>query len=233
MKKLLSMTIGAVALSSPALAADLATPVYQEVIVSTAPASSWTGFYLGANAGYGWGNLDWKYAGGGRANQTTEGGVIGGTAGYNFQTGNLLLGVEGDFGWADINGSKGCPGAGYSCRSELNSFGTLRARAGWASDRVLLYGTGGLAFGDQNIETKKSSGTAPPSGKAINGSSTTAVGWTAGVGAEYAFSRNWSGKLEWLYYDLGSDTYKVDFNQKVKAGQSGSIVRVGLNYRFN
>jgi outer membrane immunogenic protein len=224
------------ALSTPAFAADLAV-VYPEPPAAHPAAArfDWNGLYFGVNGGWGWGELDWTYAidPDATADHSTDGGLIGATLGYNVDVNGLLLGAEADFGWADIDGRTDCPNPAFSCKSELESFGTVRGRLGWTTGRLALFGTGGVAFGEQRIETTLPGFSIPPSGKPTNGSSETVFGWTAGLGAEYAFARRWSGKIEWLYFDFGQETYKVDNGLKVKADQSGSIVRIGLNYQLN
>ena len=192
--------------------------------VTTGSAVDWNGVYLGVNGGGAWGSIDWTYAHGPSDDWDTDGGVVGATLGYNFQTGPWVLGVEGDFDWADISGDTDCPNPAFSCEFELDWFATIRARAGWAGGRFLFYGTGGLAIADMKVQTVL--------GDRSFGSSNTATGWTAGLGAEVGFWSKWSAKLEWLYYDLGENTYTVDNDLKVRASQQGNMVRVGLNRRF-
>jgi outer membrane immunogenic protein len=197
------------------------------------PNFDWDGLYFGVNGGGAFGTIDWTYVGGPSANWDSSGGVAGGTLGYNVQNGQAVLGLEGDFDWADIDGAIPCPNPAYSCQSQLDWFATVRARAGWAMGRVLVFGTVGVAAADMTVQTVLPGGSPPPSGKPVNGSSTTAVGWTAGLGAEYDLGNQWSGKVEWLVYDLGTDTYTVDFGDKVRASQNGNLIRVGINRRFN
>lgn len=232
MKRILMAGAGLFALaaaSSPTLAADIPVrPPVTKAPPMAAPIFNWSGFYVGIQGGGGWGDVDWTYVGlGTTADHGTSGWLIGGTIGVNWQApGSIwVLGIEGDYAWADIDGSTACPNPAWSCRSELESFGTLRGRLGWANNNWLFYGTGGLAFGRQRIETFL-----PGTGSI--GQTKTATGWTAGLGVEAAWAGNWSGKLEWLYYDLGSDNYNVDPPLVVRAQHKGNIVRVGLNYRF-
>lgn len=219
------LLVGAVLLaaSMPVKAADFSFA--NETIVAAAPGFDWNGVYLGINGGGAWGGVDWKYVRGASNDWDTDGGTFGATLGYNFQTGPWMIGVEGDFDWADIGGSIDCPNPAFSCNSELDWFATLRGRAGWSTGRFLFFGTAGLAVADMRVETIL--------GKKSFGSSNTAAGWTAGLGTEVGFWSRWSAKLEWLYYDLGTNTYTVDNGLKVKASQHGNMVRVGLNRRFN
>ena len=197
---------------------------------------NWTGFYIGANTGIGFGDVDWRYEPTGPTeNINTNGMLIGGVIGYNWDLGNQsLLGAEADYAWANIDGGIPCPNSAFDCNSNLATFGSLRLRAGFTAGNFLFYGTGGFAFGQQRIETVRLSGAAtPPSGTAVNGQTRTATGWTGGVGVEGVIAGNLTGKMEALWYDLGRDTYTVDFDQTVSAQHTGVLFRMGLNYRFN
>jgi outer membrane immunogenic protein len=222
---LLAVTLTSVAALATANAADLAVkaPVYK------APAYvpfTWTGFYIGVNGGGAWGNTDWTYLSNlATASHKTSGGLVGGTSGYNWQVSpNWVVGVESDFDWADIKGSTACPNPTFSCESKIRDFGTFRGRLGYAFDRFLVYGTGGVAWGSTQIQT------ALPG--ATFGSTSDRTGWAAGAGAEYAFSGPWSVKVEYLHYDLGSTTTTVDNGLLVNSKSTGDLVRAGLNWKF-
>ena len=128
-------------------------------------------------------------------NFNTNGGLAGGTVGGNVQWGAAVLGIEGDWDWSNINGTSNIP---FGCVTGLRNQGqlasTVRGRAGWAIDRVLLYGTGGAAFAPVQAGFTVR----------YRFQSTTQVGWTAGAGLEFAFAPNWTAKAEYLYADLGS-----------------------------
>ena len=226
MKRLTLLAIAglmAAAWASPSLAADLPRPAYKAPVY-VAPVFSWTGFYIGANAGYGWAKSDWSSAVT-SGDPKPKGFLVGGTLGYNMQTGNFVWGLEGDIDLSTIKGSTTggtgvCAGAG--CETRNRWFGTARGRIGYAFDRWLPYLTCGAAFGD--IKMSPSTGLAETKTK---------IGWTAGAGVEWAFAANWSTKVEYLYTDLGKSTCSaascgVDTDVSFKA----NIVRVGLNYRF-
>ncbi len=212
----------AAAMVSPSLAADLPRPAYKAPLY-VAP-FSWTGFYVGINGGYGWGKSDWSSA------VTTDavkpkGGVVGGTLGYNLQTGSWVWGLEGDFDYSAMDGTNigtgACAGA-IGCETKNRWFATTRGRVGYAWDRWLPYITGGAAFGD--IKMTPNNGLSETKTK---------VGWTLGGGVEYAFMGAWSAKIEYLYADLGKATCSattcgIDTDVKFNA----NIVRLGLNYRF-
>jgi len=187
-------------LAAPAVAADLSGR-YPAPYVQPVAAFSWTGFYIGGNAGYGWGSTDYGDPGGFTA---------GVQAGYNYQfAGPFVLGVETDINYSGMSGSG--IGLGY--------FGTIRARAGWAMDRFLVYGTGGFAYGQADANFFGLTSSANP------------TGWTLGLGAEYAVDRNWSARLEYLYVDLGTATYGT-LAGPIVSGLDTNILRAGVNYRF-
>lgn len=227
MKKLLllaGVALGALSAGLPAQAAELGQ------VSGPGATFNWGGFYVGANAGYMWGRQHWTYVPSpGVGPFDSDGAVGGGTAGFNIDSGDWIFGVEGDYDWSGADGSDPCPNPTYSCESELSSFGTLRARAGYdvgpalGSAATLLYVTGGMAFGQLEIRTVGPSGA---------GEKKTPFGWTVGAGSELAFGENWSAKIEYLYYDLGEDTYTVDFGDQVNAELKGSVVRIGVNYLF-
>jgi outer membrane immunogenic protein len=221
MKKLLlsSSVLVALGVAGSALAADL--PVYTKA-PPPAPVWSWTGWYFGVNGGWGWGRS--SHTSTIIAPVTTgdfdvSGGLVGGTAGYNYQIGHWVFGVETDLDWADINGSFN--GVGFSLTSHLKWLDTTRARAGWVIDHTLLYATAGAAFGGLTATAS-----APGIGSAAD--TQTRFGWTAGAGLEHAFTPSVSGKIEYLYVDLGTQTQIVIDNVKFTT----NIVRGGLNWRF-
>jgi outer membrane immunogenic protein len=182
------------------------------------PVFDWTGFYVGVNGGGGFGH-SWSDLTGGFH---TSGGVVGGTVGYNAQFRQWVLGFEGDIDWSDIGGTSnaaGCPGCGV----QNNWLGTARGRVGYAFGNFLPYVTGGLAVGDVNA-------TAP----GFSGQTNTQVGWAAGGGVEYALTRNWSAKLEYLHVDLGRFDCNVNCGGTPTDNVSfhDNLVRGGINFRF-
>lgn len=206
-------------LVSAGLAADLgvktaAAPVYMP------PAWTWTGFYVGPNLGYAWGNTS---AGGISSNLT---GVIGGgQLGYNWQTGPLVLGVEGDFQGSsqsrDDTGVIG--GTTFSVEQRMPWFATLRGRIGYAQDAWMIYFTGGAAWLDYHIS-------ASALGTSVS-SDTTKTAWTVGAGVEWMFIPRWSAKLEYLYMD-GGDTSVTLLGTTFSGRARDNIIRAGVNYHF-
>ena len=203
-------------------------------VAAPMPYFNWTGFYIGINGGWGFGNSDHTATVGGFALATsdmdTDGGLIGGTLGFNYQVGPWVWGIEGDLAWADIDGSTGTfsvvPAGAVTgtFSTELNWLGTVRGRLGYAFDRFLPYVTAGVAFGG----IRGNFAVTTPGGTFLSSGTDTNVGWTVGGGVEYAFSPSLSLKGEYLYVDLGDVSptalHNVDFTTH--------IVRAGLNWRF-
>ncbi len=241
MKKILLASVALVAFASAASAADLPSRVVKPApYIPVAPAFTWTGFYVGVNAGYAFSNSD-KITNSGNAAYNALGvpsfsasrdGFIGGAqAGYNYQINpQFVVGLETDIQYTDLK-KTGVDVFGDRARVETNYLGTVRGRIGFVPmDRTLLYVTGGLAYGD----TKLSASTTGFPG--LTGSKRdTAAGWTLGGGVEYAFTQNVTAKVEYLYYDLGDTKLSVNDGVRAatyKAENQGSIVRAGINYKF-
>jgi outer membrane immunogenic protein len=235
MKKLLLATAALAMMATAASAADLPQrQVAPAPYVPVAPAFTWTGFYLGLNAGYAFASSDkinWADTGpaGGSIKASRDGFIGGAQAGYNWQFGQMVVGAETDIQYTDLK-KRGNDGFGGTARVDTNYLGTVRARLGFVPmDRALLYVTGGLAYGDTKLEAFNT---------LVGGASKrdTNVGWTLGAGVEYAITNNITTKLEYLYYDLGSS--KLNYSNanldaaSYKTENRGSIVRAGLNYKF-
>ena len=202
-----------------AQAADLPQPSYKAPAYVAPAAPTWTGFYVGLNGGYGFGTSDWDSP---AVSPDLTGALVGGTLGYNYQTGMWVWGLEGDFDWADIKGDTTC-GAG-TCETKSEWFGTARLRLGYAGwNGWLPYVTGGAAFA--SVKATNS---------ALSSASDTLIGWTAGVGLEYAWRSNWSVKLEYLYADLGTFDCGTACSATTPADVSfkANLIRAGFNYRF-
>jgi outer membrane immunogenic protein len=215
------------AAATQALAADLPAPA-PPPYVPVVPFYSWSGFYLGANAGGAFGSSNWTDPfDAAPGNFGVTGTVAGGTIGYNYQIGSWVLGVEGDADWANLNGTSfNASCAGVGCTTRSNWLATARGRAGWAWDRVLFYGTGGAAFA--NVQAAAG---------ALPFFSSTQVGWTAGVGVEYAIWPSLTAKLEYLFVDLTNAACPVGncgatngVNTTVSLNEN--VVRAGINYKF-
>jgi outer membrane immunogenic protein len=234
MKRLLLASAAAIALSAPALAADLGArmPVKAPAYVA---AYNWTGFYLGVNLGGGWGTFDETVTSpfGSVATSERMSGVIGGgQVGYNWQTGNLLFGLEADLQGSGEQGS--ITGTGgiitVTTTDRLRWFGTGRGRVGYAADRWLFYVTGGGAW--QNTSRDVTVTVAGIGGGTATASdSGTRFGWTLGGGVETALWANWTGGVEYLYIDTGNQTI-TNAVATTSLRERNNIVRAKLNYRF-
>jgi len=220
MKKILLASVALFGFAGAASAADLpARAAPPAPVVAAVPVFTWTGFYVGVNAGVGFNSSDDELVFG-------DGSVLsgdsdddasfigGGQIGYNYQFGSFVVGVEGDLQWADFGSTTfvvpAALGGGTVTVDSDDWFGTVRARAGVAFDRALIYATGGFAFTDNRN------------------------GWTVGGGIEYAFTNNLSAKIEGLYVNLEDDDITLPGGVVANTGDTDfGVVRAGLNYRFS
>ena len=219
MKRLACAGLALLALTGAAWSADLPPGPYYKAPAYLPPAYNWTGFYIGANGGGGFGWSKWDTTN----SFTPTGGVAGGTIGYNYQIGAAVLGVEGDIDWAGLSGSTtaGCPAG---CTTSDSWLSTVRGRLGYAAGRFMPYITAGGAFGNINASTP-----------GLAGGNATNAGWTVGAGLEFAIAPRWTIKAEYLYVDLGS----FNCGGGCSAGAAvdnvaftTNLIRGGFNYRF-
>ena len=238
----------AAGLPSAVLAADMPSMEPAPLAMPMQQTYDWSGFYLGGQIGYGWsqsntGTISFYDVLPAVTPFTTAPGIgingsglLGGIeAGYNWQSGHMLFGVEGDVSAADIKGSY--TGASFTLDSTINSLSTLRVRVGLPMDRLLLFASGGLAVAGIRADLHDTYvNNIPP---VLNtSSSNTSVGWTIGAGAAMALSNRWTLKAEYLYADFGSKTYNFSEPNpgwpliSTSGRTTASIVRMGLDYRF-
>jgi outer membrane immunogenic protein len=205
MKKLLMAAGAQLATVAPVLAGD--KPYRRNYQPAPPPAAlfNWTGFYVGANAGYAWGSA----AGG------NPSGVIGGfTTGYNYQfQPNAVLGFETDITFSNADDSHN------GRKFESDYIGTLRARLGYSVGNVMFYGTGGAAYGKGELTAGGLT------------SEETQWGWTIGAGVEAMLTQNVSAKFEYLYVDLGNKSYAT-IGGPVNVDYTTNLLRGGVNYKF-
>jgi outer membrane immunogenic protein len=207
--------------TSAANAADLSVaPLYKAPPAPVTPAYNWSGFYLGLNGGGGWGHSYWDTSATG---MNTSGGVVGGTAGYNYQFGNAVIGLEGDMDWANIKGGSTTVTCPTGCSTSDTWLSTVRGRAGYAFGGILPYITGGLAVGDIRAASP-----------GFPGATNTNAGWTVGGGVEFALTGNWTAKAEYLHVDLGRFNCGVNCDglPTDNVSMHDNLVRAGVNYRF-
>lgn len=216
-------------------AADVFSPKPIGQPVAMQSNMNWTGFYAGLNGGYGWTDAvsvtvaDPTTGKSTAISSTMPGGFVGGgQIGYNWQSGYWLFGFEVDIQYADLGGA--LPWGNYNFlglkSGDGQYFGTLRARLGYAMDRTLVYLTGGYAYGGL-VDN------------ALTGNASSNQGYALGGGFEYAFTENWTGRVEGLYVNLDSKarTVSVPVNGNVyaihaAAGGGAGLMRVGVNYKF-
>jgi outer membrane immunogenic protein len=244
MKRILLTTVALAALAGNAFAADIPARVTKAPAV-VAPICNWCGFYVGLNAGYAWGQRDVSWGGVlapfGTGGLDNDGFVGGGQIGFNWQFPNspLVVGIEADIQGGDIGGSRAgtltIAGLGVTTvntDSDLDWFGTIRGRIGYAWANWMVYATGGWAFGNGGATATV---TAPGFATSVS-TSDTKNGWTVGGGVEGKFAPNWSAKLEYLYFQFDGGTAGI----ATPAGAASvtvsdldvHIFRVGVNYHF-
>lgn len=187
------------------------------------PIFTWTGFYLGLNGGGGWGSFHGSGQVGNFPNPS--GGLGGVTAGYNYQIGQFVTGIEADWDWGDISARKTLDPLGSFTKDRLSDLVTVRGRLGMAFDRALIYVTGGYAGGEV------STGLFNAAGPLYFTQHDFQSGFAVGGGLEYAFTQNISAKAEYMFASLGNRSY---YNPQFvsKMGLDVSLIRGGINYRF-
>ncbi len=234
------------ALASAAFASDLPTTKGPAPFVPPPPpVFSWTGFYVGGNAGLSGGDFTNTFAdpsGWETEGATSRGFSGGGQIGYNYQfpTTNFVVGVEADFQGSTLTGTywnvvEGDPSPYYGekLQSQVEWWGTARGRVGYAFGNILPYATGGFAYGRVN----NSFSYWDTSGSESISYGSTQTGWTAGGGVEYAITHNLTLKAEYLYTDLGSfsrpNPLDTEGAPTVSTRTTFSTVRAGLNWKFD
>lgn len=226
----------------------------------TGVGTNWSGFYIGGHAGKGWGKWDgpisyddhnhaWPQpqytfdaSGGSMDGQEWLGGL---QVGANYQTGAWVFGIEADVSWTDMTGSGSFTpypnnedSPAWAINTKLDMMGTVRGRLGYATGPMLLYATGGMAWG-----TTESS-IVPDYGTYAGGHGTsdqTHIGWAAGGGVEWALGSNWTMRAEYLFIDLGEKDYAYT-GKTISGGAYDTdhyhadlqihTARMGINYRF-
>jgi outer membrane immunogenic protein len=231
--------------ASGASAADLAVKA-PPVAAPVAVPFSWTGIYIGGNVGGGWGTTDWtdpnncilcsgipRYLG----KTDVSGWLAGGQIGANYQMGSIVIGIEADGAWANINGSHidiTTAAPGDPLNTQIDAIGSITGRLGYAFDRALFYVKGGGAWVNEKHSVQDGNRV-----QFATADSLTRWGWTIGAGLEYAIDYNWSIKGEYQYMDFGNESNTRfrcpvcilgDFNFNID--QKVNIAKIGLNYRF-
>ncbi|MGP0092778.1 MAG: outer membrane protein [Xanthobacteraceae bacterium] len=248
MKRLLLAGVAVAALAAPAFAADLPVATYPTKAPAYVAAYNWTGFYIGVNLGGAWAretNTDTFTTSPTTSvitspSSTISGVIGGGQIGYNWQSGNLVFGLEADVDGSGQSGTSTSTVAGFgtdAVASTIRAFGTARARVGFAADRWLWYVTGGFAWQDVGFSDAFTTTTGVLTG--ISNGSTTRAGYSVGGGIETALWGNWTGRVEYLYLDTGTWTTTttglagLPFTTVTNSIRTqNNVVRAGLNFRF-
>jgi outer membrane immunogenic protein len=246
MKKVMMAAAGfaALGLAAPASAADLAARPYAKAPPPmTAAVYDWTGFYVGANAGYGWSNrclnvnaVNGVNLIGAEGCRDAGGGVAGGQIGYRWQSANWVFGLEAQGDWANFRNSNGSllfPGNTWSTKT--NALGLFTGQVGYAWNNVLWYVKGGAAVADQRWDLFNTA-----TGIGIAQASRTRWGGTVGTGIEYGFTPNWSVALEYDYLFRVSDSRTfvtpalapAVTSINVNTRSDASLITARINYRF-
>jgi outer membrane immunogenic protein len=245
-RKLITVAAFVAAGSASAFAADMAPRPYTKAPMAAEPSWSWTGFYIGGVAGAG--HTTWDRNGNYDTNPVSDSftdghASIGGTVGFNYQfSPSWVAGIEGDGSWMDSRHHLTCA-AGLDVSSgecfdstslgDLRStwYATIRGRLGYLADpRLLLYVTGGVAFGDTEYSVHDFSGGGEGTLKQTH------TGYAVGAGAEWMLAHNWTVKAEYLHIDLGGKDYVIpgtnqpDFLASIKPIYD--VVRIGVNYKL-
>ena len=248
------MKIKTILFSSAVLFAWSSITVQAADIIAEEPqVYDWTGFYLGANGGYGWGEKESVIVttfltGTGVVNVSEvgdlkpEGFFGGGQAGYNFQSGPVVFGIEGDIQLSDIDDdfSTTIRDNFYDGSEDIDWFGTVRGRLGWGMDRALLYVTGGIAFADVDLKVDFTDTLGRVSALRDSG---TRTGYVLGAGGEWAFSDRWSAKLEYQFLDFGSESMDAQvhgpqlpvqplIHSTNEIDTQIHTIRLGVNFQF-
>jgi len=222
-----------IAATLPAVAADL--PMEAPPAVVEVSSFTWSGAYLGGAIGYAFSDLKVRNSGAGdplRYRDNVDGLTGSGFVGLNYQFDQIVVGAEADLSYADFGGStRGCV-RGFGCRANAGDwFGTVRGRVGFAMDRVLVFGTAGLAIGE-GVDFKRA-GTPFNFGKDKSG---TRYGYALGGGVDYAVTDNVIVRGEYQYIDFGRESVRavnaIGGGQPAKIDQDAHILRAGVAYKF-
>lgn len=200
-------------------AADMAPAYKAPVYKAPVTVSDWAGFYLGVAGGYGFGATSFPAAG---DSVKPKGGLFGGYAGYNWQYGSVVAGIEGDFSGADLK----APDMNGTIQ-KTDELGSARARLGYTLlPDLLAYGTAGAGFGHTSLQT------VGQFVASFGSASSSQVGWVAGAGLEYKVWGNFIARAEYLHYGLATTTFTFENGIASPGSETIDIVRGGLSYKF-
>ena len=240
MKKVLLVTASLIVLgaAAPAVAADLAARPYTKAPAMIAAVYDWSGFYIGANGGWGSSRSSWDFLPGvvtfGEGSHDASGGTVGGQVGYRWQAGTWVFGVEAQGNWADFKGSNiSLFNATVRNESRIDAFGLFTGQVGYAANNVLFYVKGGAAVTSNDYRRF----VAATNTLFAASNDDTRWGGTVGVGLEYGFAPNWSFGVEYNHLFMQDRTLAFTtpgglFAGNARVDQDVDLVTARLNYKF-
>ncbi|MCK1335236.1 outer membrane immunogenic protein [Bradyrhizobium sp. LB1.3] len=237
--------ISLAAVATQANAADLAARPYTKAPPMIAAVYNWSGFYIGANGGYGTSHKCWDQTVGfspatAEGCHDATGAVAGGQIGYRWQSNAFVFGLEAQGDWADLSGRNTSTVFGVANRTRVDAFGLFTGQVGYAWNNVLLYAKGGAAV---TRDRYAGIGTGGLAGAEFDGAKETRWGGTVGVGFEYGFAQNWSVGLEYDHLFMGRHDVNLlatglaapaagTFSRTERIGQDVDLITARINYRF-
>ena len=239
MKKFLLGTVALIAFAAPAAAADLAARPYTKAPPAPiAVVYDWSGFYIGANGGWGSSNRCWNsiapFAIAAEGCHDSTGGTVGGQIGYRWQASSWVFGLEAQGNWADFNGSnESLFFPGFANESRTDAFGLFTGQVGWAANNVLFYVKGGAAVTSDRYRIRDI-----PTGIVVaTTGDDTRWGASVGAGLEFGFAPNWSAGIEYNHLFMQDRSYAFVTPAGVAFGndriqQDVDLVTVRVNYRW-
>jgi outer membrane immunogenic protein len=211
-----------------AQAADIPRPAPTYKAPVMAPVYNWNGFYIGGNIGWAFGNSSATYNPTGLTWDIGKNGFMGGLqAGYNWQAGAFVFGIEGEFDWIDGKRSRPANG-GLWAEGGTTSMATLAGRFGYAANNVLWYAKGGAGWVENTATLYNANGQTLWTG------SDTPVGWLIGAGVEFGITQNWTTKIEYNYLNLDNWTSNPGFlnGDTFTVSRTVQTIKGGINYKF-
>jgi outer membrane immunogenic protein len=236
MKKILLGTVGLIALgfAVPASAADLAARPYTKAPPMVAPIYDWTGFYIGANGGWGQSRNCVDFLNVADGCRERSGGLVGGQIGYRWQASQWVFGLEAQGDWADLSNQRvSLINPAFSTRTKTDGIGLFTGQIGYAWNASLFYVKGGAA-----VTSNRFSILSTLTGTELAAASATRWGGTVGVGWEYGFAPNWSAGIEYDHLFMGNSNNSFSVNAVPAAflnnriSQDVDMVTLRINYRF-
>ncbi|MCK1721858.1 outer membrane beta-barrel protein [Bradyrhizobium sp. 141] len=225
-------------------AADLAARPYTKAPPMIAAIYDWSGFYIGANGGYGSSRKCWDQTVGfapgvAEGCHDATGAVAGGQVGYRWQSSAFVFGLEAQGDWADLYGRNASAVLGVENRTRINAFGLFTGQVGYAWNNALLYVKGGAAV---TSDRYRGAGTGGLAGAEFDRADETRWGGAVGVGFEYGFAPNWSVGLEYDHLFMGRHDITLTsngaltpvgtFSRTDRIGQDVDLITARINYRF-